>query len=159
MKSILFTILLASSLLLINPTAQAQDSGLGIGAVIGSPDGLGYKAWVNENSAVAGAVSFSLSDNNSSFYTHLDFLKHRSNENLNWEVGQLSFYYGGGVRFIWRDLGADNTFWALRLPNGINFAFADAPVDFFVELAPTVGVSPDFEFGFNGGLGFRYFLN
>jgi len=159
MKSILLTILLSTSLLLIVPAVQAQDSGFGIGASIGSPDGISYKIWTSESSALAGATSFTLSESASSFYTHLDYLKHTISENLDWEIGYLSFYYGGGARFIWREGGPDNTFWALRLPAGLNFGFTDAPVDFFVELAPTIDVSPDFAFGFNGGFGFRYFLN
>ncbi len=159
MKSILLTVLLTTSLLIIVPASQAQDNGFGIGASIGSPNGISYKLWTSENTALAGATSFFLSENASSFYTHLDYLVHTRNENLNWEIGQLSFYYGGGARFIWRELGVDNTFWALRLPTGLNFTFAEAPVDFFFELAPTIDISPNFAFGFNGGIGFRYFLN
>jgi hypothetical protein len=41
----------------------------------------------------------------------------------------------------------------------LNFNFTDVPVDFYLEVAPTFEVSPDFRFGFGSGIGFRYFLN
>jgi hypothetical protein len=159
MKPLLLTIILSTSLLIISNRAEAQNQGFGVGAQITSPAGLSAKAWLNETSALASVVSFNINSNNSSFYTHLDYLMHKNYDQLGWDVGVLSYYYGGGVRFIWREVGFDNTFWAIRLPAGLNFNFAEVPVDFYMEIAPTFDVSPDFNFGFTGGIGFRYFLN
>lgn len=159
MKTLLLTILLTASLLLLSDRAEAQNDGFGVGAQITSPAGLTAKAWLSEDTAIAGALSFTINENNSSFYTHIDYLKHKSYNQLDWEVGVLSYYYGGGVRLIWQELGIDNTFWAIRLPAGLNFNFSEVPVDFYMEVSPTIGISPDFNFGFGGGIGFRYFLN
>lgn len=159
MKNFILTVLLATSLLLVHQqTAEAQERGFGVGAVIGTPDGLSYKAWVSEDAAVAGAVSFVISNNASSFYTHADFLMHKFYDELNWEVGTLHYTYGGGISVLWREFTNDSVF-GVRLPSGVGFIFTDVPVDMFFEIAPTIDVSPDFRFGFDGSLGFRFYLN
>lgn len=159
MKKFILIVLLATSLLIVQQqTADAQDRGFGVGAVIGSPDGLSYKAWVSNDMAVAGAVSFTITNNASSFYTHADFLMHKFYEDLNWDVGTLHYAYGGGVSVTWLEWANDSVY-GVRLPSGIGFNFTDVPADLFFEIAPTIDVSPDFRFGFNGALGFRFYLN
>lgn len=157
-RRILLSCLFATVLLVVTQTAQAQDRNFGIGAAIGGPDGISYKAWVNENAAVSGLLTFSLSDLSSSFYTHLDYLGHRHFDDLDWEAGRLHFFYGGGVGYQWYDALIDDIF-SLRVPLGFGFNFVDVPVDLFFEVAPTFNVSPDFSFQFNGNLGFRFYLN
>ena len=160
MKSFSLTVVLITSLMLIPIKSEAQNDGFGVGAQITAPAGLSFKAWLNETSAVQSLVSFNISENASVFHMQLDYLKHKKYDQLGWEVGELSYYYGGGARFIWREfVFEDNSFWALRLPAGLNFNFSEVPVDFYLEIAPTFEVSPDFNFGFAGGIGFRYFLN
>jgi len=159
MKKLPLIILLATTLLIVqHHTTQAQDRGFGIGAVIGSPDGLSYKAWITDEAAVAGAVSFTISNNTSSFYTRADFLMHKFYENLDWEVGTLYYSYGGGVSVLWRQF-ANDSIYGVRLPSGVGFNFTDVPIDLFFEIAPTIDISPDFRFGFAGALGFRFYLN
>lgn len=159
MKKLLFTVILTTSLLIMAEYGVAQDREFGIGAQVTGPAGISLKGWVNETGALASVISFGLSENNSQFYIHLDYLNHKSYDELNWDIGNMSYYYGGGVRYIWRDAFIDNSFFALRLPAGLNFNFSELPVDFYLEIAPTIEVSPDFNFGFAGGIGFRYFLN
>lgn len=158
MRIFTLAFLLSISLLLVHETGEAQDRGFGVGATIGSVDGLSYKVWVSESHAVAGAVSFYLEENFSWFYTHADYLFHNPYEELNWEVGDLYYYYGGGARISWMD-GVNETWFGLRLPSGLGFDFTDVPIDLFFELAPGIDVSPDFSFGFEGNLGFRFFIN
>lgn len=158
MKKLLLIFLFAFTFTFILEDAKAQDRGFGVGAVIGSPDGLSYKAWISESAAIAGAVSFSISDNSSSFYTHADILAHKFYTELDWEVGVLHYYYGGGARLVWYQW-MDDALFGVRLPSGIGFNFTEVPIDLFFEVAPTIDVHPDFNFGFNGALGFRFFLN
>ncbi len=143
--------------------AQAQDTtynrAFGIGAQVTNPAGITMKGWVSDNAALASVISFNLSDNNSSFYLQGDYLIHNRYNTPDWEVGYLSFYYGVGGRYMWRDAGFDNNFFGIRIPGGLNFNFTDVPFDFYVEMAPVFDVTPNFNFGFTGGLGFRYFLN
>ncbi len=159
MKSLSLAIVLSVTLTLLTTETHAQDRGFGIGAQVTNPAGLSFKGWVSETGAFASVVSFNVSENTSSFYIHVDYHHHKMYEELNWDVGFLSYYYGGGIRYFWREAGFDDNFFALRLPAGLNFNFTDIPVDFYVEIAPTFEVNPAFNFGFAGGIGFRYFLN
>ncbi len=159
MKKLIVALFLTASLILISEQAQAQDRGFGIGAQVTNPAGLSFKGWVSETGALASVMSFSISENNSTFYLHLDYLNHKTYDELEWDFGYMSYYYGGGARFIWREAAFDNSFFALRGPAGLNFNFTEVPVDFYIEIAPTFEVSPEFSFGFTGGIGFRYFLN
>lgn len=158
MRNFIITFLLATFLMIVSQTANAQDRGFGIGAAIGGPDGLSYKAWVMETSALAGVLTFNVSEHSTYFYTHADYLAHKIYEDLDWEVGNLHYYYGGGIGFEWTDELIDDRL-TLRLPAGFGFNFNDVPFDIFMELAPTIRISPDFSFYFNGNMGFRFYLN
>ncbi|WP_141691586.1 hypothetical protein [Rhodohalobacter halophilus] len=163
MKSKLTAAFVILSLSLMLSTVQAQDNStngsFGIGAQVTNPAGIALKGWISDNAAIASVISFNLSENASTFYIHGDYLMHKRYNTPGWDVGFLSYYYGVGGRYLWRDAGFDNNFFGIRLPGGLNFTFTDVPFDFYVEMAPVVDVSPDFNFGFTGGLGFRYFLN
>jgi len=163
MKTKLLTSLIIISLSLMLSAAQAQDAStnrtFGIGAQVTNPAGVSMKGWISDDAAIASVVSFNLSENTSSFYIHGDYLMHKQYETPGWDVGFLSYYYGVGGRYIWRDALIDDDFFGIRLPGGLNFTFTDVPFDFYVEMAPVFEVAPDFNFGFTGGLGFRYFLN
>lgn len=158
MRNFILTFLLATSLMVAAQSANAQDRGFGIGAAIGGPDGLSYKVWTAERSALAGLATFRINDDYSSFYTHADYLVHKFYEDLDWEIGVLHYYYGGGVAFEWRDTVDDDRL-SIRLPAGFGFNFDDVPADLFLELAPTITVNPDFNFFFSGNMGFRFYLN
>lgn len=163
MKTKLLTTFIILSLSFMLSTAQAQDTStersLGIGAQVTNPAGIALKGWISDNAAIASVISFNLTENASSFYFHGDYLMHKRYDTPGWDVGFLSYYYGVGGRFIWRDADIDNNFFGIRLPGGLNFTFTDVPFDFYVEMAPVFEVTPDFSFGFSGGIGFRYFLN
>lgn len=152
MKKSLFILLFCGSLLLVAQTSFAQDSGIGVGAMINSPNGLSVKAWINEGFAVDGALSFDLGNNMSQFYIHGDALKH---ESIN---TQLKYYYGAGARFNWTDVGNDLIV-GIRGPGGIAYVLEDSNIESFFELAPTIDFSPDFRFTFAGAFGMRIYLN
>ncbi|MDZ7691311.1 MAG: hypothetical protein U5K69_09305 [Balneolaceae bacterium] len=128
-------------------------------AMLNGPTGISYKAWVSQDIAVAGGVSFNISEISSSFYTHVDVLKHPSVEEGSFRIesGKMLTYYGAGLRLNFDDL-TDNTDIGLRIPLGSTYHFEESPTDIFFELAPTI-IFDDFNFGFNGAIGFRYFLN
>lgn len=144
-------------------TAQAQEMStagkFGIGSQVTSPAGISVTGWLTDNAAIASVASFSLSNDNSSFYIHTDYQMHKRYYTPDWDIGFLTYYYGVGGRYIWREATLDNSFFGIRLPGGVNFTFTDLPFDFYLEMAPVFEVSPDFAFGFNGGIGFRYYLN
>jgi len=158
MRKIILTIFLVIVLMAISQRTVAQDRGFGVGAAIGGPEGLSIKSWLGETSAISGLITFTISENTSSYYTHLDYLNHKFYDDLDWDFGRMFYYYGGGVGFEWLEWVDDTTVF-LRLPSGFGFNFDDVPVDLFLELAPTFDVNPEFAFYFNGNFGFRFYLN
>lgn len=154
MKKKLIVVLFCGSLLLIGYSAVAQDNSVGVGAMINSPTGLSAKVWVNNNLAVDGAFSFTISENTSNIYLHSDVLQH--NNALRSDL--LRSYYGLGIRLLWSDL-SDNLTAGLRGPIGITYSFEETDVESFFEIAPTLDFAPDAQFFFAGAVGMRIYLN
>lgn len=154
MKKSIFVLLFCGALLFAGQSAVAQDSKIGIGAMINSPTGLSVKAWVNNNIAVDGALSFTLAENVSQLYFHSDVLQH--GDAIDHEL--LQHYYGLGIRLIWSDIG-DDLIAGLRGPIGMTYAFEETNIESFFEIVPTLDFSPDARFFFGGALGMRIYLN
>ena len=158
MKKYILTLLLLCVLLLCTNPAHSENRTFGLGTALGGPDGLNYKYRMGEISALSGLISFSISENNSRFYTHLDYLQHKYYDEAEWEEGRLYYYYGGGIGYNWIELSREDLVF-LRLPSGLGFDFTNVPVDVYFELAPTFNITPEFRFAFNGNFGFRFYLN
>ncbi|MEX1011140.1 MAG: hypothetical protein WDZ29_03690 [Balneolaceae bacterium] len=158
MKTFITALLLTCTLLMFQEPLKAQDRGFGIGATIGTYDGISWKNWISDRAAVAGLITFSIAENTTMLHAHADYLMHKFYESLEWEVGHLHYYYGGGLGLTWREWSDDNIF-TIRAPSGLGFNFTDVPIDLFFELAPTLAVAPSFQFGFEGSIGFRFYLN
>jgi hypothetical protein len=137
-----------------NADARTTD-GLGVGIIVGEPTGVSIKKWTDDTHAVDAALAFSLTDGNS-FQFHADYLIHDTTALTTPELkGSTPWYYGIGGR-IKADSG--NTRVGIRVPVGISYLFADAPLDFFAEVAPVLDVAPDVSLRFNGALGLRYYF-
>lgn len=158
MRKFLVVTLLLLILLAGKQMASGQDRTLGLGTALGGPDGLSYKYWMSETSALAGVVSFAIAENQSRFYTHFDYLTHKFYDELDWETGRVYYYYGGGLGYEWQQGRSDDVL-TVRLPSGLGFDMVDIPVGGFFELAPTITLSPDLRFAFVGNFGFRFYLN
>lgn len=158
MKKIIATVVFCSSLLTFTHATYAQQSGVGVGAILNGPNGLSFKGWVSNDFAIDGALSFSLSDNFQSLYLHSDVLYHNNslNEELDLDNASLRTYYGVGVRFQFSDF---NDVVGIRLPLGITYSLTNAPLGTFFELVPVFDVEPAFQFLFSGAIGMRYYIN
>jgi hypothetical protein len=42
---------------------------------------------------------------------------------------------------------------------GLDYLFANTPLDIFLELAPILDLAPKVDFDFNGTIGIRYYFN
>jgi hypothetical protein len=73
------------------------------------------------------------------------------------DKGRLPFYYGIGGRIKFAENNNDD-FIGVRVPFGLAYIFATAPVDIFFELVPILDLAPDTDFDFNAALGARYFF-
>jgi len=149
-KSFVFLGLVA---VLLCSNASAQDRGVGLGIILGDPTGLNAKLWTGKSTAIDGAVAWS-SGGNSALYLHADYLLHNFNL-FKVEEGNLLLYYGIGARFKL----TNDTRVGVRIPVGINYIFASAPFDIFLEVVPLLELAPNTAFGVNAGFGVRYFLS
>ncbi len=142
---------LIMALFLISSQVNAQDSGFGIGMVIGDPTGISIKGWINDVNAVDASVSWS-------FYK-AGFFNVTADYVWHFDVipvikGKLPLYVGPGA-----SIGIGNDFWiGARVPVGLNYMFEGAPVDIFVEIVPVLNLFPGTYFHFNGGIGARFFF-
>ncbi|NTU69027.1 MAG: hypothetical protein HGB02_09165 [Chlorobiaceae bacterium] len=136
-----------------NADAATKD-GFGVGVIVGEPTGISFKKWTDDTHAVDAALAFSLTDGNP-FQFHADYLIHDTSGSIPELKGSLPWYYGIGGR-----VKADNgeTRVGVRIPVGISYMFADAPLDFFAEVAPVVDIAPYVSLRLNGALGLRYYF-
>jgi len=141
--------LILSITVLFAITLSAQNSGLGVGVILGEPTGLSTKIWTGQNTAFDAAAAWSFGDEGA-LHLHADMLFH----NFGLINETLPVYYGIGARVKL----ADDPNIGVRVPLGIAYQLSGAPLDIFLELVPILDLAPDTSFGFNGALGVRYFF-
>jgi len=128
--------------------------GFGLGIMVGEPTGVNFKNWTGSKTAFVGGAAWSFTDNGS-FAFHLDYVFH----NFDWisvEKGRLPVYFGIGGRIKLQDVGDDSI--GARIPVGLDYLLADAPLDFFVEVVPVLDLAPKTEFNLNAAIGGRFFF-
>jgi hypothetical protein len=128
--------------------AAAQEGNFELGVLLGEPTGLSIKLWASDISAFDLAAAWSFEKR---FHVHADYLLH-TRKLISVPSGRLPLYTGfGGVIATAADLNL-----AFRIPLGSTYLFESIPLSLFLEAAPKLYVSPDVEFGAEGGLGARY---
>ena len=147
MKKYFFILLLG----ILSLNLSAQDSGFGLGIIIGEPTGVSLKTWVSQKHAVDAGIAWSLT--NDWFHIHADYLIHNF-ELIDVSQGQLPFYFGFGARI---GIGNDFTLGA-RVPVGLSYLFEDAPLDVFAEIVPSLQLINKIQFQMNGGIGIRFWF-
>jgi hypothetical protein len=130
----------------------AQESGFGIGVILGEPTGISFKNWASSTTAVDGGVAWSFA-HEGSLHLHVDFLVHDFNL-AEVERGKLAVYYGIGGRFK----SKKKERFGVRVPVGFCYIPQKAPIDIFLEIAPLLDLAPATEFGLTGGIGIRYYF-
>lgn len=128
---------------------SAQNSGTGLGLILGEPTGVCGKMWIGSNTAYDAAAAWSFGDE-AALHLHADMLFH----NFKLIESNLPVYYGIGVRVKL----ADDPKLGVRMPVGIDYFIPNAPLDVFFEIVPILNLMPETEFGINSGLGLRYFF-
>ncbi len=145
-KEIDMVLFLITSLLF----SSTGPGGFELGVILGEPTGISAKLWFDRNTALDGALSWSLRDNDK-LHIHADFLWHDYTLIKN-SSGLLPVYYGIGGRIIL----ADDAHLGVRVPIGISWLLGGAPLDLFIELAGILDIVPDLDFDLNGGIGIRF---
>lgn len=129
----------------------AQGS-FGLGMILGEPTGVSAKIFLTERSAIDLAAAWSFSDE-AALHLHGDYLLHNF-DLIEVEEGRLPIYFGIGARVKFED---DSKF-GVRIPVGLAYIFANAPIDIFVEVVPILDLVPDTEFAANGAIGARFYF-
>jgi len=146
-------LIVALGIVLFSGIARSQDKDFGLGIILGEPTGISAKKWLDDKSALDGAVAWSLVTP-SSFHLHADYLYHDFNL-FNVKKGKLPFYFGIGFRI--RARGGDNRL-GIRIPIGICYIFEQSPLDIFFELGPVLDLTPATKLRLTSSVGIRYFF-
>lgn len=148
------SVVLAGGILFFASILPAQESGLGLGVILGEPTGLSGKLWVSEIMAFDLAASWSFVGEGS-FYLHGDYLLHVHHLiPMDEEYGSFTFHYGIGPRVELKD----DPRVGIRFPFGLSYYFARIPLELFLEVAPVLDLLPATTFAANAGLGIRYYF-
>jgi hypothetical protein len=146
-------ILIAAIFILLTNFALSQGRGFGIGIVLGEPTGVSAKLWTSSSNAFDFAAAWSFKDDGH-LLLQADYVWH-SFDLISVSSGRLPLYYGIGGRVIF----ADDPLIGVRIPVGLNYQFATAPIDIFAEIVPILDLIPSTDFDLGGGLGVRFWFN
>jgi hypothetical protein len=146
-------------------TASAQDSGLGLGVMIGNPDGLVAKYWITGGIALdaglGASVGMTTPDANGKkknegtiIHFHSDILFHDMNRIESTE--EFPVYCGVGV-YLSSGGGMDGIF-GVRAVLGLEYIVQQAPLDLFFEVSPMMQMKPSVGFGMGASIGARYYF-
>lgn len=154
MKKISFIIFAIFSFYL---SSNAQESGFGVGIMLGEPSGLSAKKWLNSTNAIDAGMGWSFLENGS-LHVHADYLYHNY-DLIKVSDAKIPFYFGIGGRFKFKgDDKSNGNSIGVRVPVGLAYQFSRAPFDVFAEIVPILDLSPDTRFTFNSAIGVRYYL-
>lgn len=159
---------LVIALILLLPVSSLAIEGkeFGIGVIAGDIDGITGKYMLENNCAIAAGVGWKTSGDNE-YRIYGDYLLYRY-DLIEVQSGKLPVYFGAGVRYISlrQDEEAerdeedekDEEKIGIRIPVGIEYFFWDASFRFFVELVPTLNLTPNTDVEFETGIGIRFFF-
>ena len=151
MKRILTVLFVVAIFLQIK--VNAQDRGFGLGIILGQPTGVSGKYWTNGQNAFDFAAAWSFSENGN-LLLQADYVWHMFRL-IQVSEGKLPLYVGVGGEITF----ANRTRVGVRVPVGLDYLFANAPVDIFLEIVPILELVPETDFDLAGGVGVRYWFN
>jgi len=150
-------------ILLVVAGVRAED-GVGIGVILGEPTGISVKKWLSNEHAIDAAAAWSFSENDS-FQLHADYLFHDYGILRAGDIGgRLPLYVGVGARLKFQNdddkngRNDDDALFGIRIPFGISYVIAKAPVDMFAEIVPILDLAPDTELDINAAIGARFYF-
>lgn len=134
--------------------ALAEGGPFGLGITIGEPTGISGKYVLSTRNAIAGAIAWSLDDDND-VHLQADYLFHWYDE-ISIAKGRLPIFAGVGGRIRFRENRDDDV--GVRIPVGLAYLFEEAPFDAFVEIVPTLNLTPETDFELEAAIGGRYYF-
>ena len=130
----------------------------------GEPSGLSAKVWTGGNVALDAGLGYSYWRYGQALHVHGDVLWHSSSLLQSSQDGYLPLYIGLGARVVMaNEPDYPDMRIGVRVPFGLEYVFASAPIGLFLEVVPTFdlsGVPPNHGFfGPQGSVGFRYYFS
>lgn len=156
---------MALGLFLLSQASVAQERTFGLGIIIGEPTGISAKLWTSNDNAFDFGLGWSVGGDRigryngtytggSRVHLHMDYLWHAFNAIHSSE--RFPLYYGIGGRL--NSGGGYQSSFAVRGVLGIAWLPRETPIDVFLEIAPSLQLTPSTGFGIDAGLGARYFF-
>ncbi len=146
-----FYALIALCLFLAVQVSVAQDRTFGLGVILGEPTGISAKLWTSHDNAFDFGLGWA---NGGLVHIHMDYLWHSFSAIHSSE--RFPLYYGIGGRM--NSSSGNNAALAVRGVIGIAWLPRGTPIDVFLEVAPSLQLSPSSGFYVDAGLGARYFF-
>ncbi len=149
-------LLAVATLALLVAPVQAQitkpEDGFGIGFVLGAPTGLSASLPIGSHNALNATLGYKLGDS-PNLYTQASYVW-IAKDIIPVDVGSVSVYYGPGA-FV---LASRDAALGIQAIGGIDYRFATAPVQVFLEIGPGITLLPDTSPHLGAGLGVRYYF-
>ncbi len=143
--------------LFVVQNSYSQERPFGLGVMVGEPTGFSAKLWTSNDNALDFGLGWSVIGNRhesrNSFNLHIDYLWHAWN--VIHSTDRFPLYYGIGGRF--KGGGNDGSL-AIRGVFGIAWMPHRTPIDIFLELAPSIELTPATGFAVDAALGIRYYF-
>ncbi len=153
-------LILVSLAAILSINALAQDSGTGIGAIIGTNVHFTAKFWTGETTAFAAAIGFDYYSSNVYGYSGYsgsggygglnltgDYLFHLWSFDLGQDMMKVYFGPGIGIGYstysysYYYTLNSYSRLWlTVRAPGGVGYYFHNIPLECFVEFAPGLDI-------------------
>ncbi len=137
-------------------------NGFGLGVIGGEPSGLSAKYHLNQVNALDFAAAWSFQHD--VIHLHSDYLFHDF-DIVPVRKGNFGIYFGIGGRVTIHDDDNDNdkndnddVYFGIRVPVGIDYYFANFPIEIFLEIVPALNLFPGTDFDLDGGIGIRYYF-
>ncbi len=147
-------VFLITIFVLFGTVLVAQESGCGVGLIVGEPTGISGKYWLDETRAIDAGLAVGLFGVGTEFSLHTDYLYHINNL-IKWKY-KLPFYYGFGVRM--RFASNSPIKFGVRGVAGVMMYFKKLPIDVFFEVAPSFRLLPTTGLDLDIAIGGRYYL-
>jgi hypothetical protein len=126
----------------------------GVGLIIGDPFGFTGKLWMGNEVAIDPALAFS---STAKFHIQADYVWHNYKLiEMKGTQDSMAVYYGPGALIR---VALDNSFViGFRGVIGRTYIFKSSPFDTFIEIAPSLFLTPNFQMTMLGGFGARFYF-
>ena len=158
MKSLRMVLLAGFSALALSASAAGRPGSMAAGIQVGSVTGLDLKLWLNQANALDFGLGSGRGDSllvQGSYLWHRYHVFHSEREDLQ---NNMPLYFGVGGLLGLEGSGTGRTVGGLRGVFGVTYIFPEEPFDAFLEVSPTLFLSPSNTFAILAGLGGRYYF-